>query len=505
MSLSSSDSSVSSTSEHIHIDMNHEPELVRDHIIEEIQLHKYTDDHFINRLDVFNALHDYNQIDDDYNFKYAIESNSPIIMSNDNSDNSDCDYEYDPDYDCDLLFETSGKPSSISIWPSFIDESSNVHINELDYPPSGVTSGVTSASGPSASGPSASASASGPGPGPSASGLGPSASGLGPSASGLGPSASGPSASASGPSGACPRRLKKLTFREVSESINKYYETDDKYSNELDILTTFLKGQKNLYLKSRTITQLKLNLLMIPSFIGTSIITIFAPIIQGKHWSGAFISALNAIVTLLISIVHYFKLESSSEMYLNMTNQYDRMESSIEFASNKITFFENHKDKNHLVLSKMKEVEKKINEIKDSTSILIPIEVKQIFPIICNVNIFSFIKRIESYKKNLLVKFKDVKNEIRYIQWKWGAKIENKELARLDFLLKIKEKLKNEILHYKNAYGCIDELFMKEIKQAHNIGLFQIWFFDKKRRVDISENHALKDYFSTIFDNGLRS
>jgi hypothetical protein len=148
----------------------------------------------------------------------------------------------------------------------------------------------------------------------------------------------------------------------------------------------------------------------------------------------------------------------------------------------------------------MKEVEKKINEIKETTTIFIPNEVKQIFPIICNVNIFSFIKRIEIYKKNLLVKFKDIKNEILYIEWKWGDKMENKEQKRLDFLLKMKEKIKDEILQYKNAYGCIDELFMREIKQADNTTLLSIWLWKKPIiGFKLTENHALKEYFSTIF------
>jgi hypothetical protein len=98
------------------------------------------------------------------------------------------------------------------------------------------------------------------------------------------------------------------------------------------------------------------------------------------------------------------------------------------------------------------------------------------------------------------VKFKDIKNEILYIEWKWGDKIENKEQKRLDFLLKMKEKIKDEILQYKNAYGCIDELFMREIKQADNTTLFSIWFWKKPTiGVKYAENHALKEYFSTIF------
>jgi len=291
--------------------------------------------------------------------------------------------------------------------------------------------------------------------------------------------------------------FKKLTFQEVSNSINKYYDSDDKYSNELDILTTYLKGQKNLYLKSKSVTQTKINMLMIPSLIGTSIITIFAPIIQSYNWSGAFISGLNACVALLITIVHYLKLESSADRYLHLTSKYDRLESSLEFTNNKLAFINNKTDKNELVLTKMKEIEKKINEIKETNNILIPDEVKRIFPIICHVNIFSFIKRIEVYKTNLIVKLKDIKNEMHYIQWKWGEQMKPKERIRLEFLHTIKDKIKHELLHYKNVYGCIDELFMKEIKRADNISLWNMWCFTKKN-AEISDNPILKDYFSTM-------
>jgi hypothetical protein len=391
--MSTDSSPKSSIDDHIHIDMLHE--LDNKMVIEENNVNTYTDQHFIHKLNEDFELIRMNTS--------VYESNSPIIMSNENSDDSDDELDID---ELDSNYQNTDEKKS----------------------------------------------------------------------------------------------LKKLTFREVKKSINKYYEVDDKYYNELDILTTYLKGQKNLYIKSRTITQTKLNMLMIPSLIGTAIISICAPIIQTYYWSGAFISGLNAVVALCISFVHYLKLESSSELFLYLMNQYDRLESTIEFTNNKIAFFENDKEKNDLVLSKMKEVEKKINEIKETTIIFIPNEVKQIFPIICNVNIFSFIKRIETYKKNLLVKFKDIKNEILYIEWKWGNKIENKEQKRLDFLLKMKEKIKDEILQYKNAYGCIDELFMREIKQADNTTLLSIWLWKKPMiGFKLTENHALKEYFSTIF------
>lgn len=430
----------SSSEEHIYIDMLHTSEIGIEHIVEEKHLNKYTDEHFINKLN-----EDLEKIRIDQNIHN--ESNSPIIMS-ETSDNGDSDGDYHiydnnnyGNYSNENQFNNTNQFNSCNS-----NYMSNRVVNEKPYSFTDLES--------------------------------------------------------------CNRfdkkldktlsQPRKLTFREVQKSINKYYETDDKYSNELDILTTYLKGQKNLYMKSRTITQTKINIFIIPSLIGTCIITIFAPIIQDYKWSGAFISGLNAFVALLVSFVHYLKLESSAEMYSYLTSHYDRLENSIEFTSNKLVFYENHKEKSDLVLSKMKEVEKKINEIKETTSIFIPEEVKKMFPIICNVNIFSFIKRIEVYKKKLLVKFKDIKNEILYIQWKWGSEIENKEKSRLDFLVRIKEKIKDEILHYSNAYGCIDELFTREIKRADNISLFTIWCF-KKKCLEFSENPVLKEYFSTIF------
>lgn len=297
--------------------------------------------------------------------------------------------------------------------------------------------------------------------------------------------------------------LKKLSFRDVKKSIHKYYDIEDKYYNELDILTTYLKGQKNLYMKSKSVTQTKLNLLMIPSLIGTSIITITAPIIQNYVWSGAFISGLNAIVAFLISIIHYFKLESSVNTYSHLTTQYDKLENSIEFTNNKLSLIDNITERNDLVLTRMKEIEKKINEIKETIhNIHIPQEIKRIFPIICNVNIFSFIKRIEVYNKNLIVKLTDIKNEILYIKWKCEQKtdIDIKERKRLEFLYEIKEKIKDEILHYRNAYSCIDELFIKEINRADNTSVWSMWF-SFKRNIGESENPVLKEYLSTIFSS----
>lgn len=301
--------------------------------------------------------------------------------------------------------------------------------------------------------------------------------------------------------------FKKLSFQQVKHSLDKYYDNEDKFSSELDILTTYVKGQKHLFLKAKSITQRKLNILMFPCLLCTAGISIFAPIFNNWIYNGILVSVLNAFATFLISVVHYLRLEGSCEMFSNLAVQYDKIECALEMTGNKLYITENLSDKTQMIMNKMSEIEKKMNEIKETNTIFIPDELRPIFPIICHINIFSFIKRIEIYKKNLIIKFRDIKNEIRYIQWKFSScenQLENmnsKEKKRFEYLCSVKEKIKNELLYYRNAYAHIDELFIKEIKNAENISFFSIFYgYNKATMIKTTyDNPVITDYLNIIF------
>jgi hypothetical protein len=108
--------------------------------------------------------------------------------------------------------------------------------------------------------------------------------------------------------------LRKLTLRNIKRSLDKYYDSEDKYSSELDILTSYLNGQKHMYLKSKLLMQWQLNFLMFPALIGAGATSIFAPFIQSYSWGGSFISGMNAMVTICMSIIHYLKLEKPDQL-----------------------------------------------------------------------------------------------------------------------------------------------------------------------------------------------
>ena len=378
--------------------------------------------------------------------------------------------------------------------------------------------------------------------------------------------------------------FKKLGYKDTIQMIDKYYEhtLENRFSNEIDILTTYLKGQKHLYIQAKQLTQWKLNCLMFPTLALTAFITIVSPFIECNPWSTGFISAVNAIIALFIATINYLKLESHIEIYMQRANHFDKLETSLEFANNKLSFLQHEKDKTKLVLLKIKEVEKKISEMKNAAIVFIPDEIKLLFPIICNINIFAFIKKMEMHKKNLVLKFKDIKNEIRFIHYKLDASSplaltssipcvvdeapcsipsvpsslrnrrvkkqddrdfvnvkwsthdnqvdlneditmekevvsnptnihvsidELRQRNRLEFLYKMKEKMKEDIFSYMSTYSQIDELFSKEIKMAdlrkRGWGFCFICFWKHTPSIEEEElrnlNPVLHKYFQFIF------
>jgi hypothetical protein len=148
-------------------------------------------------------------------------------------------------------------------------------------------------------------------------------------------------------------------------------------------------------------------------------------------------------------------------------------------------------------LKKTEEYDNKMNEIKSTIHVDVPTELKNLFPIIYHLHIFSFIKRIETYKRNLIMKFKDIKNEINYIVWKYNQSSMNARVKnRLEFISGVKVKLKEELLYYKNAYGIMEDLLAKEIQRTERIE----WFLWSKRN-PISDNPVVSAYLATIFED----
>ena len=319
-------------------------------------------------------------------------------------------------------------------------------------------------------------------------------------------------------------QYRQLAYQDVERGMDKYYDTEDidsKYSSEIDILTTYMKGQKNVYVQAKQFSQMRLHSLMIPSLIITSLITVISPIIGCDDMNKWMISLLNGITALFLSLLNYLKLESSTEMYLQMATYYDKMETSLEMANSRLIMMDSDEEKRALVISKIQEIEQKMFETKETNSVLVPEQIKKLFPIVSHINIFSFIKKMENYKKTQIYKLKDVKNELRFILHKWKKEDRNnnsdksithreemehiREQKRVQLLYAVKDQLKTEILDYRSAYGHIDEIITREINFAEKkLNAWGIWYICCWRQSNTHTNFKglnpiIDKYFHFIF------
>ncbi len=182
----------------------------------------------------------------------------------------------------------------------------------------------------------------------------------------------------------------RLNYNDVETTINKYYlDLGHRYSSSLDILASYLKGQKTIYQESKHLAEKQLYRLMMPAILLSAAATVVSAVVKDFNWGAYLLSSINATIAFLLALVNFLKLDAASEAYKISAHQYDKLQSSVEFTSGYVLLFadinqhhsrpceqanavEHLKEVENKVRTTLLDVEKKIAEIKETNQFIIP-------------------------------------------------------------------------------------------------------------------------------------
>jgi len=290
---------------------------------------------------------------------------------------------------------------------------------------------------------------------------------------------------------------KKLGYSEVERVIrSSFYTKQDYYSAAFDIIATYLKGQKLLYIESEQYCKKHYHMMIFPAIFLTALTAVLSLSIIENNYGPVFVSSLCAFNGFLISLANYSKFNVVAEAHKITAKQYEKLQTECEFTSGRMMVLPTKGDEDEMSSLRLERIERKIKEIKEINKNILPRYLRRMLPKVNNTNVFSLVKQITNYETLYINNIKDELNELRVLEYKEmrrdiekEEKLEMRELRR-----SIKTHTRN-LLELRNEYNQIDVMFRKEIQNLNRSNWVKCLccnLFEKEE-----ENAKLKHLFNS--------